>query len=496
MSFTENDLTATVLSIDVGSSSVRAIVYDAEANPVKGLAAHRSYEFNTTADGGVEVDASFLTNLVFECLDQVAARLKDRGIRPAGVAISTFWHNLLGIDAGHHPVTPIYSWADTRSLLAAQELKERLDERQVHSRTGCVFHTSYLPAKILWLQKSRPELVSRVVRWVSVGEFLETRLFGAAVCSFSMASGTGLFDQNRCDWDRELLGVLQLETEQLSPLADFNTPQTELLPEFAERWPALHRSSWFPALGDGACSNLGCGCHSQDRAALMVGTSGAMRVLWRTDSVTIPWGLWCYHLDRSRFLIGGALSNGGLLFDWLLETLRLEGAVADLEDRLAGMKPDAHGLTILPFLAGERSPQWKAHARAAIVGLSLHSTPWDILRAALESVAYRFANIAGLLNPAVPDLHEVIASGGALLRAPLWIQIMADVLGRPVIASEVPEASSRGAALMALEALGIVSDGATLPAPTGQIYHPDEERHARYQEGITRQQKLYQLLYD
>ena len=112
-------------------------------------------------------------------------------------------------------------------------------------------------------------------------------------------------------------------------------------------------------------------------------------------------------------------------------TLNL-GSHPSFEDALAGMEPDSHGLTVLPFLAGERAPGWAGHARATIHGLSLATTPLEILRAGMEAVAYRLALVFELLRPMIPRDPQVVASGGALLHSPAWLQIVTDVLGRPV----------------------------------------------------------------
>ena len=232
-----------------------------------------------------------------------------------------------------------------------------------------------------------------------------------------MASGTGLFDQWAQRWDPGILEVLGLGVEHLGPIVDLGQPFRGLRPEFASRWPALARRPWLPALGDGACSNVGAGCTTAERAALMVGTSGAMRVCFEADAVAIPDGLWCYRVDGRRLLLGGSLSNGGSLYAWLTETLDLP-PLERLEEMLRAMEPDAHGLTMLPFLAGERSLGWVAGARAAIVGLSLATRPVDIVRAALETVAYRFSMIHERLREACPGLREIVGTGGALLASP------------------------------------------------------------------------------
>jgi len=234
---------------------------------------------------------------------------------------------------------------------------------------------------------------------------------------------------------------------------------------------------WFPALGDGACSNVGAGCVTPERAALMIGTSGAFRVLRPDDGSPPRPGLFLYRLDATRVVEGGALSDGGNLHAWLEETLRLPERPS-LADRV----PDGHGLTFLPLLGGERSPGWHPEARGAITGLTLETTPLDLLQAGLEGVAYRFAEIADLL----PGVTEVVATGAALDANPDWVQILADVLGRPVYRGEA-EGSARGAALLALERLGT---RVTTPLPV-QAYHSRSGHQEAYRLARERQRHLY-----
>lgn len=481
------------LSIDVGTSSVRAMLFDRLGRDVDALKSQIAYEVRTTPDGGAAVDADALVALVASVVEGALERAGALVSDIACVGVSCFWHSLVGVDAGERATTPVLTWADTRSRHAADRLRRTFDERGVHSRTGAMLHTSYLPAKLVWLYNTHPEAFGRTARWMSFGEYLFLKLFGRATSSTSMASGSGMFDQNRLVWDEQIIGALPIRCEQLPEISD--TPALRLVDEYAARWPALAEIPWFPALGDGACSNVGSGCVTPDRIALTVGTSGAMRVVFEHDSIQIPLGLWTYRLDTRRFVVGGALSEGGGLFAWLTELLRIEPDAA-FEADLAACEPDGHGLTMLPFVAGERSPGWATDARAAITGMTLHTKPVDIVRAALESVAYRFKLIAELLPVFVPDDAEVVASGGALLRSPVWAGIMADVLGRPILLSAEEEASSRGAALMALEALGAIEDLTTVPAERGPVLEPDAGRHERYVRAIERQRALYEKLID
>ncbi len=181
----------------------------------------------------------------------------------------------------------------------------------------------------------------------------------------------------------------------------------------------------------------------------MIGTSGALRVLDRSDPPEPPPALWCYRADAERPLLGGSLSDGGSVVAWLRGLTQLPEP-DEAEREIAKMAPDSHGLTMLPLLSGERGPGWSDRAGAAIEGLTAATTPLDLLRAGLEAVALRFA----LLDADLPGDHTVVATGGGLANSPAWTQIVADALGRPVAHSGVAEGSSRGAAVMALEALG------------------------------------------
>jgi gluconokinase len=477
---------ARILSVDVGSSSVRAGFYDGAGEELEGTEVKLDYEFEYTPDGGASKDPGELLDLIAHAVDGALSNAEDTEI--SGVAMSTFWHSVLGVDRDGRPTTPVLTWADRRAAKSASDLRDSVNERPYHRRTGCVLHSSYWPAKLLWSKHVMPEAFGNAEHWVSPADYFYARFFGEPYkVGTSMASATGLFDQNEKRWDQDILGTLRVEESQLSSISD--EPRRGLAGEWAERWPALRDVPWLPAVGDGACSNVGSGCTGSDRLALMVGTSGAMRVLWKADSVEIPDGPWCYRSDAEHYVMGGALSDGGNLIEWLRNTLRLPDPV-ESEKLLSEMKPDAHGLTFLPLLAGERGPGWADLANGTVSGLSMTSKPVEILRAAMEAVAYRFAIIAEMLETTSPGEKQVVASGGGLIHSPTWTQIMSDTLGKPVTLSGVKEASSRGAALIALQALGGPEIEAT-KAPPGETFEPDPDRHETYHKALERQRRLY-----
>jgi gluconokinase len=161
-----------ILTIDVGSSSVRASLYDRTGKYVNDTEAQLPYSFKATSGDGAEIDADWLVDIIARAVDGTLSLAKDKADRIAAVAVSTFWHSVLGIDREGRPTTPILTWADRRAADAAAELRGRLDEGAVHCRTGCVLHSSYLPAKLLWLSRNSPEAYSRTERWMSPGEYL------------------------------------------------------------------------------------------------------------------------------------------------------------------------------------------------------------------------------------------------------------------------------------------------------------------------------------
>jgi gluconokinase len=477
------------MALDVGTSSARAAMYDAAGHALPHRFHQVPYEPSTTADGGVEHDPARVLDALATCIDAVQ---KGRGGGDLlGVAVTTFWHGLLGFDRGARPVTPIYMWGDTRAAREAAVLRSALDEPALHARTGCHLHSSYWPAKLRWLGRARPEEVRRVAHWGSFGEYLELELFGAAATSVSMASATGLFDQDRCRWDAEAMAAAGVDDGQLFPLCDRGNARRELRTRWGRRWPKLRRVPWFPAVGDGAAGNVGSDCTDGSRIALNVGTSAAMRVAG--PEVAPPAGLWRYRIDRELSLVGGATSEGGNVYAWLSDILKLPPD-ATVETALAAALPDEHGLTVLPFFAGERSPGWHDDRRATIMGLSLHTSPLHLLQAGLEAVALRLAVIHALLAPLADPGAAIIASGGALAHFRGWTQMIADAIGQPVTELHAHEATSRGAALLALQSLGVIRDLGAARGPLGETFAPVPARHARYGAALARQRALDTLL--
>ncbi len=485
-----------ILALDVGTSSTRALLVDATGNMLPHVLAQRPYQLTISNDGEVSVDPDALVAIVAQTIDDALAMAGQLAERIGAVAIDTFWHALMGVDAGNRPLTPLILWEDRRPHGAALELRKRLDEETIHARTGARLHASYWPAKLRWLAIQAPETFSSVSQWLSFGEYLYRQFLGRSVCSLSMASGTGMLNTRARTWDTELMEVLDVRPEQLPPLGDLHESVQGLTPEYASAWPTLRNIPWFPATGDGAAACVGSGCASLENWSLTIGTSSAIRVVVLPEQVIPPMGLWLYLIDTNRAVLGGALSEGGNLLTWLDNVLELP-SLADTENLVAAVPPDSHGLTILPFISGERSLGWHADARMTISGIQAHISPADLLRAGMEAVVYQLDALCEQLCRALQvekTMPRIIGSGGALLGSGTLGHIVADTLGVPVYPSLDHEASARGAALLALEAMGILPDVAQVPPHLKPEIKPDAENLAIYRKGAERQQKLYQAL--
>ena len=486
------------IAVDVGSSSCRTVVFDQLGRTVIGHDAQISYEADSEEDGQATYDPSALLQAADNCLDQTINVLGPAIDQVGVIGFSCFWHSLIGLDVNAQPATPVFHLADTRSARHTDEIRARLTQEEWRRRTGTVFHSSYWSAKLTWLSDQTDYPIDNVRTWVSAGDYLYSAWTGETLTSLSMASGTGLCDLVTGDWCLDLLRVLNIDAELLPKIVDRDHHATLVTP-YRERWPALADVPWTPALGDGACANVGSGATDATRIAMTLGTTGAVRVVDRNpvgEPCSLHPGLWAYRLDRQSVLHGAAITNGGLWFDWSREHFQV-GETDILEQALL-QPPAQHGLTVLPFVSGERAPIWNDHARAAIVGISTSTSNVDIVRASLEAVAHRLGLIYADATAAAETPHAVVANGGALLKSDPIAQIVTDVIAHDILAlpSEL-EASARGAGILALETLLGAGESRPFldPAQNARVFQPDPENSTRYQVERDRQERLRHLLY-
>jgi gluconokinase len=476
-----------ILALDIGTSSTRSAIYGTSGGRIMATTAQFDYPLLTGQDGRAELDPADIDRAVARAFDSTlrAWRKLDSPLAIAGIGVSCFWHSLLGLDAGGEPITPIYTWADSRCRKEAELLRKSHGEEALHARTGCMSRTSFWPAKLLWLRKTQPGLFRKVVRWVSPAEYIQERWCGQATASLSMASGTGLLDGRTLSWDRPLLRCIGINEAQLNPLSD--EPHT-VSKTRARRFPELSQVPWYPAIGDGAASNLGSGATAPGVAAINVGTSAALRVVVKSEPAKglslAPFGLFAYRVDGQRRLLGGAVSNAGNLRAWALRELKLP-ADAEIEKLLSKRSTPVENLTLLPFWIAERAPTWPEDVPSAVIGITQATSALDLLQSLQEATYHRLAQIAEAVEKAAQRKLSFIVSGG-IQKSANALQRLANVLGRPVYASSEPEASLRGAACIALERLGFRPSAPKL----GRVIRPNASSARAYAIARQRQAQM------
>ena len=480
----------TFLVIDLGSSSVRTLLFDDGARLIEGAICSRKHDFATDHDGKAVASAEGLRALTEACLDDILRHPAAVSIRAVGMA--SFAGNWLGVDAHGRARTPVLTYADTRGRSAIRGLRRRLGGalEAYHQASGCFIHPAYFPAQYAFMQASDAQSLQEIQRISDIGGYLYSHWFGrAAPISYSLASWSGLLGTERLRWQqdfiRQLLGEKLLE--KLPDLADFDACQVGLTDAYAGRWPQLRAAPFFLALGDGAAANIGSGAVDASSIALTIGTTSALRVV--TRRATLPEGLWRYLVCQGMPLVGGATSEGGNVYQWAVEELGIDEAA--LNAHLSAACPDQHRLTVLPLIAGERSPGWQSDASGTIHGIRRSTSKLDIAQAQLEAVAIRLSMIFDQLKT---EGSAVIAGGGALQSSPAWAQMIADAFNAPIQLLDEPEITARGVALLLRERL----DGAPLdadPPRISRVMRPNA-KHARiYAEARARQLDLYQRLY-
>jgi gluconokinase len=476
-----------VLAIDIGSSSVRAALHDRVGRAVKSSAVQVPYSWDVHRGGSVRLSPQVLLDVVGQALDEIASNAGSLAGDVVAAGTSCFFHSIVGLDDEGRPITPVLSWADTTSVGEAAALREKVDLARVHARTGAPVHASYWPARVRQLRHEQPAIRG----WAGFPELLAGALTGRACVSRSMASGTGLLDRARGSWCEEVLEELGIDPAQLPAVVNDDESIGRLPGAASRRWPQFAHVAWFPAWGDGGCGNVGLAAAGPRTAALMVGTSGALRVIVADPAPPVPAGLFAYRLGAGA-LLGGQLSQGGGTLAWA--SRMLGRSPTSLERAAAEMDPDDHGLTVLPYVFGERGLGYHDRALGVLSGLAPGSDGAAIYRAILESIAYGFVAIDDRLSNALGSPPAIVASGGALAHSPLLAQVLADTLGREIRVAPFVEASRRGAALLALRAMSLLDDITATPGPPTRTVHCDPDRSARYQAARARQDALYETI--
>lgn len=490
------------IGIDIGTTSTKAILFNDSGEVLE--EASVGYPLLNPEPKAAEQDPDDIVTAVKKATRIV---IQQANLSPKQINFLSFsaaMHSLIALDEAGKPLTASITWADQRSEKQATKLKET-NGQEIYEKTGTPIHSMSPLVKLIWLREEKPEIFNQAALFLGIKEYVFYELFGEYVCDYSIASATGLFNIHTLDWDEEALKTARISKEQLPRLV----PTTEIFTNMKEDVALeLGLSSKTPVVigaNDGCLANLGVNAIESGVVALTIGTSGAIRTVVDRP-ITDPEGrIFCYALTENHWVVGGAVNNGGMIYNWMMEELadvEIAEALANnqspydlMTEKISSVKAGSNGLLFYPYLSGERAPLWNANAKGSFYGLSLIHKKEHMMRAVLEGINLNLYLVYRALETVIGQPEKIHASGG-FAKSPLWRQMVADIFNTEVHTSQTVESSALGAVFLGRFAMGELAsleEGIKLIG-TAEINQPQVDQVEVYQELIPIYEKIGHLL--
>jgi gluconokinase len=487
--------TSYFIGIDIGTTATKGVAFDADGRVVGYRSVH--YDMTHPQPGWAEQEPEELWQAVLTCLDDLVEKL---GTGCQLIAFSTAMHSVMAVDETGTPLTNFILWADNRATAEADELIASGLGQRIYEACGTPIHPMTPLCKLIWLRKNQPDVFEKAHRFIGIKEFVWQHFTGTYEIDYSLATSTGLFDLQKLTWNELALETAGVPAEKLAvPVSPLRAMTSDQLPVTNEKLPKKlieklvnGHCSLVIGASDGCLANLGTGAITPGRLAITIGTSGAVRIASPQGFTDPQMRTFCYRLDEELFVMGGGTNSGGAVFEWLYEQF-FPGKSGDEVIALAEtVPPGADGLLFLPYLLGERAPLWNADAKGVFFGLTLRHTPAHLARAVLEGICLHTASLVGILEERQP-IHEIYASGG-FAKSTAWVQLLADVCGKPVRLPESVQAGAWGAVLVGMKATGLIQgyDEKLSALFISQTFQPDEKKTQTYRELSGKFASLYE----
>lgn len=481
------------LGVDIGTTGCRSVVYSDDAKMI--THSEKLYPTYSPKPSWAEQDPEEIITRVEESIREAVVKARSHGYEVTMISFSAVNHGVIPMSNGK-PIGPCIIWADNRSTEITETWKQEGLGETFYQQTGCPLHPMYLPGKLSWLAKYQTEIFKAADHFISLKEFLFLRWFGMYVIDASIASSSGLFNIHRFDWAEEILERVQVKRNQLSEIV----PTTQVFrlenSQIQHRLGLRGDTQVVVGAGDGVLSSLGAGAIEPGEVTVMIGTSGAARITVDKPMIDRKGRTWCYFLMPRAWVVGAAINNAGLTLQWVRQKW-LNGASFDEIERLVSNIPaGAEGLYLLPFLTGERSPNWDPNVRATLYGLDFAHSSGHFARSAMEGVAYRIRSVFEPIAEITGEIRSV-RIGGGFMASPTWVQILTDVLNTPLEALAEPQGSAYGAVLLGWIAVGKLKDlrESKRFSKIDRVIQPDLKDAEFYQQSYLRYQELYQRIY-
>jgi len=492
--------TPLTLGIDVGTSSAKAVVADAEGTFF--ASALRSYSYKSSAPGYAEQAPDDWWRAVRDLVTDLFA--KHPNVRDCLCAVGISGQGVAAVLIGHNrkPVRDAILWLDTRCAREASELCAQHGDRltAISGKTPAAYNVE---PKLLWLRKHEPEHWRNTWKAMTTTGYVTFRLTGRAVMNHSDAGILLAYDLKERAWSDEALSRMGLPREIFCDLASCSQVAGKVTPEAADETGLPEGLPVVAGGEDTSSAGLAMGVVSEDAVQLSMGSASTVYVPLRnvaSDSRLLAFP----HVLDGLTLVGGSMVAGGLAAEWFLQAFQESPAASKsdalkaLTARAADVEPGAQGLLFLPYLSGELQPVNDGYARGMFFGLGLHTEKPHLFRAVLEGTAFAIAHNLSLACELGASPTEIVAVGGPV-RNDLWCQIISDVTGLPLRAMEDRSGAAFGDAILAGMGAGLFSDPLRMQrahAQTRKSFLPRDDSHRRYRQLFTIYRELYPRLHD
>lgn len=480
-----------VIGIDLGTSSVKTLLVGQDGE-IKGEAS-AAYPLIQERPGYSEQNPEEWVNGTVDCLKRL---LQESGISAAdieGVSFSGQMHGLVLLDEQNNVLRNAILWNDTRTTKQCREIDAKLGDRLLEITRNAALEGFTLP-KILWVQEHEPALFAKAARFVLPKDYLRYRMTGKVQMEISDAAGTLLLDVPEGKWSDEIATAFGLPDGFCPPLVGSTEETGALLPEFAAQTGLSPATKVFGGGADNACGAVGAGIVRKGDALCSVGTSGVVLTYEEDKNKDFGGKVHFFnHAHPGAFYAMGVTLGAGYSLSWFKESLAPELSFDELLKPVGDIAPGSEGLLFTPYLAGERTPHADSVIRASFIGLSGTHRRQHLARAVMEGITFSLQESFDLFRQAGIAVERVISIGGGA-KNPVWLQMQADIFGKPVVALKNEQGPAMGAAMMAAVGSGwFVSLKECADAFIG--YATTYEPIAANVEKYARLFKLYQQVY-
>lgn len=398
-------------------------------------------------------------------VNSIRAALAESGLSGddiSAIGLTGQMHGLVLLDSQGGALRPSILWNDQRTQAQCDYMTEVVGARRLLELTGNPALTGFTAPKILWVRDNEPDVYAAAAQVLLPKDYIRYKLTDAYATDLAGASGTSLLNVAERAWSQEVLDALDIPAAWMPPVHE-GTEVTSRISAAAAAATGL--SAGTPVVGGGgdqAAGAIGMGCVRPELIGVTVGTSGVVFAPLSSYAYEPEGRLhaFCHAVPETWHFMGVMLSAAGSL-QWYKDTFAADMDYDSLLAEAAAVPAGSEGLFFLPYLTGERTPHPDPLARGAFIGITSRHSRGHMTRAVLEGVAFGLKDSFTLIDQVgLPDAFEVRISGGGA-KSPVWQQIIADVLGAPLVNVNTTEGGAFGAAVLASVAAGVFDDVAS-----------------------------------